>query len=158
MKQEILNKLENIHEAKTLIEINDLLGLKTADELRELQETLNELVEEYLVFYTKKEKYILLKNCPSLKIGPISINKKGFGFVILPNEEDIYVDASNLNNAIHGDIVLCEVTKNGLKKAKKRELGENGENSGENKTPFPAYFSGTLKILLERTFTPFFCC
>ena len=116
MKQEILNKLENIHEAKTLIEINDLLGLKTADELRELQETLNELVEEYLVFYTKKEKYILLKNCPSLKIGPISINKKGFGFVILPNEEDIYVDASNLNNAIHGDIVLCEVTKNGLKK------------------------------------------
>lgn len=116
MKQEILNKLENIHEAKTLIEINDLLGLKTADKLRELQETLNELVEEYLVFYTKKEKYILLKNCPSLKIGQISINKKGFGFVILPNEEDIYVDASNLNNAIHGDIVLCEVTKNGLKK------------------------------------------
>ena len=105
MKQEILNKLENIHEAKTLIEINDLLGLKTADELRKLQETLNELVEEYLVFYTKKEKYILLKNCPSLKIGQISINKKGFGFVILPNEEDIYVDASNLNNAIHGDIV-----------------------------------------------------
>ena len=45
MKQEILNKLENIHEAKTLIEINDLLGLKTADELRELQETLNKLVE-----------------------------------------------------------------------------------------------------------------
>lgn len=116
MKQEILNKLENIHEAKTLIEINDLLGLKTADELRELQETLNKLVEEYLVFYTKKEKYILLKNCPSLKIGQISINKKGFGFVILPNEEDIYIDASNLNNAIHGDIVLCEVTKNGLKK------------------------------------------
>ena len=116
MKQEILNKLENIHEAKTLIEINDLLGLKTADELRELQETLNKLVEEYLVFYTKKEKYILLKNCPSLKIGQISINKKGFGFVILPNEEDIYIDASNLNNAIHGDIVLCEVIKNGLKK------------------------------------------
>ena len=119
MKQEILNKLENIHEAKTLIEINDLLGLKTADELRELQETLNKLVEEYLVFYTKKEKYILLKNCPSLKIGQISINKKGFGFVILPNEEDIYIDASNLNNAIHGDIVLCEVTKNGLKKKRK---------------------------------------
>lgn len=43
-------------------------------------------------------------------------------------------------------------------KSKKRELGENGENSGENKTPFPTYFSGTLKILLERTFTPFFCC
>ena len=53
---------------------------------------------------------------------------------------------------------LSVLTKNGLKKAKKRELGENGENSGENKTLFPACFSGTLKILLERTFTPFFCC
>lgn len=41
--------------------------------------------------------------------------------------------------------------KNGSKKQKR-------ENSGENKTPFPAYFSGTLKILLKRTFTPFFCC
>ena len=49
-------------------------------------------------------------------------------------------------------------SKKWLKKAKKRELGENGENSGENKTLFPACFSGTLKILLERTFTPFFCC
>ena len=48
--------------------------------------------------------------------------------------------------------------KNGSKKAKKRELGENGENSGENKPPFSTCFSGTLKILLERTFTPFFCC
>lgn len=49
-----------------------------------------------------------------------------------------------------------------LKKSKKertwRELGENGENSGENKPPFPTCLSGTLKILLERTFTPFFCC
>lgn len=35
--------------------------------------------------------------------------------------------------------------KNGSKKAKKRELGENGENSGENKTPFPPTFQALSK-------------
>ena len=37
MKDQVLNTLKNIHEAKTLIEINDLLNLKTAEELKELQ-------------------------------------------------------------------------------------------------------------------------
>lgn len=113
MKEQVLNTLKNIHEAKTLIEINDLLNLKTAEELKELQDTLNALINEYLVFYTKKGKYILLKNCPSLKIGKLSVNKKGFGFVILPEEDDIYIDKTNLKDAISDDIVLCEVTSKG---------------------------------------------
>ena len=36
MKEKILNTLKNIHEAKTLIEINDLLGLTTVQEYQEL--------------------------------------------------------------------------------------------------------------------------
>ena len=36
MKEQILEILKNIHEARTLIEINDLLGLTTVDELKEL--------------------------------------------------------------------------------------------------------------------------
>ena len=58
MKKEILNVLESIHEAKTAIEINDLLGLQTALEYRELCEELEALVSSYEVFKTKKEKYI----------------------------------------------------------------------------------------------------
>ena len=116
MEEKLLKILNNIHEAKTLIEINDLMELKTAEELRELQETLKKLIEEYKVFYTKKEKYILLKNCPSLKIGPLSVNKKGFGFVILPEEDDIYIDKTNLKDAIDEDIVLCEVTSRTARK------------------------------------------
>ena len=77
MEEKLIKLLTNIHEAKTLIEINDLMGLKTPEELKELQDTLNKLISEYKVFFTKKEKYILLKNCPSLKIGPLSVNKKG---------------------------------------------------------------------------------
>ena len=87
MKDKILNLLKDIHEAKEAIEINDLLGLKTADEYHELLDALSDLVNEYRVFFTKKGKYILLENCPGLKIGRLSVSKKGFGFVILDKED-----------------------------------------------------------------------
>jgi len=115
MQEEILKVLEPIHEAKDLIEINDLLGLKTAEELRELQESLEALVNQYLVFHTKKDKYILLKNCPSLKIGKYQANKKGFGFVVLKQEDDLYIDKDYTNGAIEDDIVLAEVVRKGIK-------------------------------------------
>ncbi len=119
MKERILDLLKNIHEAKELIEINDLLGLKTAEEYRELQNAMDELVDNYIVFYTKKGKYILLNNCPGIKIGRLSVNKKGFGFVILDKEDDIYVDKKNMNGAIHDDIVLVEVFPSGVRKEAK---------------------------------------
>lgn len=119
MKDRVLNLLKGIHEAKEIIEINDLLGLKTSEELKELQDTLNQLVDEYLVFYTKKGKYILLDNCPGLKIGKLSVNKKGFGFIIIDKEDDIYIDAKNMNDAIHDDIVLVEVFTSGVRKEAK---------------------------------------
>lgn len=128
MREQVINLLTNIHEAKDLITINDLLNLETADELKELTETLNELVNEYIVFKTKKDKYILLKNCPNLKIGKFSANKKGFGFVILNKEDDLYINKENINGAVDGDIVLAEVLKKGFKpeghiiKVIKREL------------------------------------
>ena len=114
MKDDIIKCLKNIHEAKTLIEINDLLNLTSVEELQELTRNLEELVNEYIIFKTKKDKYILLENCPSLKIGKIAINKKGFGFLIINEADDIYIPQENLNNAIHNDIVLIEVIKNGL--------------------------------------------
>ena len=119
MKEQIVTILNDVHTAKEAIEINDMLGLKTADEYRELQEALNELVDEYVVFYTKKGKYILLKNCPGLKIGRLSVNKKGFGFIILDKEDDIYVSEKNMNEAIQDDIVLAEVFPSGVRKEAK---------------------------------------
>lgn len=128
MQNKILEVLNNIHEAKTLIEINDLLGLKTANELKTLTKELDTLTKEYLVFKTKKDKYLLMKNCPGLKVGKVDINKKGFGFLILERENDIFIDKNNLNNALNGDTVLIEILKKGLKpegrvlKIIKREL------------------------------------
>ena len=128
MKEKILKVLENIHEAKTLIEINDLLGLKTVEEYQQLQKEIEELVSTYEVFRTKKEKYLLMKNCPGLKIGKLSVNKKGFGFLILDKEDDIYIAKDDLKGAINDDTVLVEITEKGIKpegrvvKVVKREL------------------------------------
>lgn len=116
MRENVLNVLDNLYDAKDLIAINDLLNLKTPQELRGLENTLNELIDEYLVFKTKKDKYILLKNCPYLKIGKYSSNKKNFGFVILDKEDDIYVRDEFSKGAIDGDIVLCEITGKGIKR------------------------------------------
>lgn len=116
MKEKIIEVLSQIHEAKESMEINDLLGLSTSEEYRELCEALNELVQEYVVFQTKKEKYILLKNCPSLKIGKLSLNKKGYGFVILEREEDLYIPEDMIGGATHDDVVLAEITRQGVKR------------------------------------------
>ncbi len=115
MKEEVLQKLESVYEAKDIIQINDLMGYQTAEELRELTDVLEELVSEYIVYKTKKDKYILLKNCVNLKIGKFEGNKKGFGFVVLPKEDDLYIDDADVNGAIDDDIVLAEVIKKGLK-------------------------------------------
>ncbi len=116
MKNQVVKLLENFNEPLELIEINDKLEYKTSEELKDLMSVLGELENEYVVYKTRKDKYILLKNLPSLRIGKISITNKGDGFVVLPLEEDIRIDKSNLNGAIHEDVVLCELFLNNIKK------------------------------------------
>ena len=116
MKNKILEVLDNEKDALSLIEINDLIGLKTAEELKELSEELVKLEEENILYITKKDKYILYKNCPFFKLGKLSVNKKGFGFVLLDKEDDLYIDKENLNGAVHDDYVLAEITKSGIKR------------------------------------------
>lgn len=158
MKEELLKILENIHEAKTLIEINDLLGLKTVAEYQELQKTVAELVASYQVFRTKKDKYLLMKNCPGLKIGKLAINKKGFGFLILDKEDDIYIAKDKLNGAIDNDTVLVEVTEKGFEpegkvlKIIKRDLNNivgTVKVQGKNKLLVPDDEKIKLKIHLS---------
>lgn len=118
MKEEIIKKLKNKYDALSLIEINDLLNLTTPEELKILQETLEQLTKEYIIYKTKKEKYILYDNNPGVKAGKISINKMGNGFLLLEGD-DLYINYHNLNNAIDGDIVLAEViTYKGKKEGK----------------------------------------
>ena len=107
MKEKILKILKNTKEAQDIITINDLLCLKTSKELQEVQEVLNELTKEFIVYKTKKSKYILYDNLSNIKKGIISINKQGNGFILL-EDKDLYINHINLNGAIEGDLVLAE--------------------------------------------------
>ena len=111
MKEQIINILNDKYEALDVIEINDLLGLTTSEDLSRLNNFLNELVNSGIVYKTKKNKYILFKNCPNLKTGVINIKKSGIGFLIVPDDEDIFIDKDNLNGAINDDKVLVEMIK-----------------------------------------------
>ncbi len=113
MKDKIIELLSEGDKAKDLICINDSLNLKTSAELEKLQIELRNLVREGIVHETKKGKYILMENCPSLKSGKLSINKNGYAF-LLQEGKDIYISKENLKDAIDGDTVLVDTfTKGG---------------------------------------------
>ena len=109
MKDSIISYLETQDKAKTLIEINDFLKLKSSEELKELQNNIEELIKVGLIHETKKNKYILMSKCKSLVTGKIEINQKGYGFVIQDNDDDVFVNRDNLNGAIDDDLVLVDL-------------------------------------------------
>lgn len=112
MKEQVINAMSDRYEALDVIEINDLLELTSPEDLSRLNNVLCELEKNGIVYKTKKNKYILFKNCPSLKAGVLSLNKKGFGFLIIKDGEDIYIDKDNINGAVNDDRVLVEIINN----------------------------------------------
>lgn len=109
MQEEIKKILKETDKALSIYEINDLLKLKTASELKELLKTLNKMEDSLEIYRSKKDKYLLFTNC-HLKVGTLIANKKGFGFVDIEGDEDVYISLSNMNGAIHGDKVIVEIT------------------------------------------------
>lgn len=112
MREQIINVLNDKYEALDVIEINDLLGLTTPEDLSRLGNDLESLYKDNVLYKTKKGKFILFKNCPNLKVGVLSLKKGGFGFLLVPTGEDIYIDKSNINNAVNDDKVLVELVNN----------------------------------------------
>ena len=119
MKDSIISTLENIDRAKNLMEIYDLLNLKSTEDYKTLELEINKLVQSGIIHETKKHDYILMKFCSSLRSGKLTTNKSGNGFLIQPNADDIYIDRHNMNGAINNDIVVVDVfTYHGKKEGK----------------------------------------
>ena len=112
MKERLLEVLQNEYSALDVMTIADKLGLKTPEEVSDLQDVLEECTKEFTIYLTKKNKYILYVNCPNFRKGKLSVTKKGYGFLLneTKGEEDIYISADNLNKALDDDYVLVEVT------------------------------------------------
>lgn len=97
------NKAYSVHELEDMLQIHDVEGLK------ELLKTLNKMEDELILYRSNKDKYMLFNNS-HLKIGRLIGHKKGFGFVDIEGDEDVYVSSSNMNGAIHLDRVIVEIT------------------------------------------------
>ena len=115
MEDKILDILGSEDRSFDVYEIESLLGLSTADELKELLKVLNKLEEEYKVYRTKKNKYMLFNNS-NLIVGILLGTKKGYAFVDIAGDDDVYIAQDNLNGSIDGDKVIVEITsKKGLR-------------------------------------------
>ena len=110
MRDKILNILEEVGRALSYEEIDSLLNIKTIEETKEMADCLDLLEKEGEIYHSNKDKYMLFSLC-NLKKGFLRVNKKGYGFVEVNNEdEDIFISSDDMKNAIDGDFVVAEVT------------------------------------------------
>jgi len=110
VRDDIINVLKNASKAIDIYEIQDLLGIKSVEDTTKLSEELRKLEDEVIIYRSNKNKYMMLEDS-HLKKGVMRVNKKGFGFVEVSGlEDDIYISSDNMNDAIHDDIVLVEIT------------------------------------------------
>ena len=115
MEDKVLEILGKGDISLTIPELEEELGLNGVEDLKELLKVLHILEEEYKVYRTKKDKYMLFNNS-NLKVGKLLATKKGYGFVDIEGDEDVFVAQDNLNGAINNDEVIVEITsKKGLK-------------------------------------------
>ena len=115
MEDKILEILSEDNCALTIPELEEKLGLNSVEELKQLLKAIYNLEEEYKVYRTRKDKYMLFNNS-NLKVGKLLSTRKGYGFVDIDGDDDVFVEQSNLNGAIHNDQVIVEITsKKGMK-------------------------------------------
>ena len=111
MEQDIIDILSNQDRPSlTAIEINDELGFTVIEDYKKLENTLEKMTSQGILYYSeKKKKYLLLKNSHLIK-GKLLLNQKGFGFVVIgEGRKDVYIHEKNLNTARNNDIVLIEL-------------------------------------------------
>ena len=154
MREKVLELLKGSDKALDSIEIGNMLNLNTVSGMTSLLEVLKSLEDEYIVYKTKKDKYMLFENSHLYK-GKISVTTKGYGFVSVDNfEDDFYINEDNMNGALNNDIVVIEEIKGSGKKSEARVVKvlkkENDTVVGEfqivNNKPFLKLDDNKLKI------------
>ena len=123
MDEKVVEILKNSKKALNIYELQDGLKINTVEDIKKLQKILDDLEKKLVIYHSNKDRYMLLENS-HLKRGIMRANKKGFGFVDIDDSEtDVYISENNMNGALHGDIVLVELTsKKGLARLEGRVL------------------------------------
>src|SRR5262245_7726171 len=83
-------------------------------ERRELKEVLRQLIKDGAVVAIRGSR-IGLPSRMNLVVGTLNCNQGGFGFVVAEGarqrEKDVYVQAANMKEALHGDRVVARVER-----------------------------------------------
>ena len=112
MKENLLNILINSKKSLDIIGIMHVLGGDYSyKDLQDVTTCMEELEKEGLVYRTKDNFYMPFERS-QMKKGQIEINKAGNGYLLLPEEDDLFIPKSNLRGAMDGDIVVCEIARN----------------------------------------------
>ncbi len=118
LEERIIELLKKETKALGVFEIEEQLNLNK-NELTQLMKTLNKLEEELKIYKTKKDNYMLFTNS-NLKLGKMIMTTKGYGFVDIGTNEDIFIPADSVNKAIHNDTVVVEITSKATEKKEGR--------------------------------------
>ncbi len=117
MKDKILNILDGKKNGLSFKTIKKRLYPRPNDE--ELKKALTELIVDGYLTQTNNGKYKKLKKRARLLRGEIQRFSAGFGFLLMEDEEDVFIPGRFLKGARTGDIVLVSLKKD--KRGKRKE-------------------------------------
>lgn len=82
---------------------------KTSDFVM-LNKALNQLEDDLLIVRNGQNHFLTMDQAGMYQ-GRISLNKKGFGFVDIDDQQSFYINAKNINGAMDKDLVLLQVVE-----------------------------------------------
>ncbi|WP_042463078.1 ribonuclease R [Neobacillus dielmonensis] len=95
----------------TVQELEEAFGIEDSADFKEFVKALVQMEEKGLVVRTRANRYGLPQKMNLIR-GKLTGHAKGFAFVIPdePGMDDIFIPPTEINNAMHGDIVLVRVS------------------------------------------------
>ena len=98
---------------KGYFDLKKLAGIlkmtKTSDFVM-LNKALNQLEDDLLIVRNSQNHFMTMDQAGMYQ-GRISLNKKGFGFVDIDDQQSFYINAKNINGAMDKDLVLLQVVE-----------------------------------------------
>lgn len=101
---------EQAYKPMSFKELSKIFGINKR-EWNDFQKILDDMEKEGLIIKNRAELYGIPERMGIVK-GVFQAHAKGFGFVILDEDRpDIFIPASNVNSAMHNDIVLVKILR-----------------------------------------------
>ena len=108
IKQQIETMIADEHyRPLSLAQLQETLGLSTTEEFVAMNKAVNELAEQYVIVFSQKGN-LMPARMGGYYQGALSVNRKGFGFLDLEDENSIHITEANLHGAMNGDVAIVK--------------------------------------------------